>query len=444
VLRRKIVTAAAAACFAVASCSSHGASPGPTSSPKAQQTNSTTTISSTAAAVPETVSLEKDWREYGGTLYYGCPESFSTGDGALRSIQPKIFETRTGKFVVPAVPAVPAGETITGAGCALSGTVDAMKVIYLVTTIKPARGLEPEVKKITAYVFDLTSTQPLATKEQQPPTADLQFTGPGNWKLAPTASGVAWIYAFTNEKIATSPPRTIVLSNTDLSTIWTDPEAGLVWQNVLSFPYNTEGHMYGAQLRLPSGESIYHDNDIWTVDGVLEDGADKLVKITHWDSYSPAIVSTQFYDLNTRAIIKIGNFDRISGGGLSATLSDGRLFINAMSSGNSQFGGFGVWNLRTQQWELLKNRDEAQKLSIAKIEYFGDHLYITNLANTFSVIALPASDPIASNWSVRPYERLSGWTLVCRGENTNASANQACNENILVKDKDGQYPGPWT
>ena len=56
-----------------------------------------------------------------------------------------------------------------------------------------------------------------------------------------------------------------------------------------------------------------------------------------------------FYDLNSKSIIKIGDSEKISGHSLAATLSNGKLFIDGRNSDNSQFG-FGVWNLRTQQW----------------------------------------------------------------------------------------------
>lgn len=125
-------------------------------------------------------------------------------------------------------------------------------------------------------------------------------------------------------------------------------------------------------------------------------------------------MSTIFVDLNSKTPIKFGDSDRISGGGLAATLSDGKLFVDGRDSADSQFG-FGVWNLRTQHWDLLKDREEAKKLPIAKMAFFDDHLYITNAGQTFSVLALPAPDPVATNWNIRPFERISGWTLVCRG-----------------------------
>jgi hypothetical protein len=431
---------AAAVCLVVASCSE---TVGP---PAATPTTSTSTSKATTSSPPQppavTGPLEKDWKSYGGTAYFGCPEKFSQSKSALEDIRPKVFDTKTGQYVAPGVPTVPAGENLTGGICALTGTADDMRVVYVVTTAKAAQAPAPEVTKTTAYAFDLKTSQPLVTKELQPPTPDLKLTAPNEWGLAATASGVAWVNAFTDGHSAASPPRTVILSSSDLSMMWNDPQPGLVWQDVLSFQRNTDvAKASGAELRRPSGEAIYQDNDISTVDGELSDGPDKLVKITHLDASSPPVVSTMFYDLNAKSLIKVGDSDRISGGGLSATLSDGKLFVDGRNSDNSQFG-FGVWNLRTQQWDLLKTRDDAKKMSIAKLAFFEDHLYITNVGNTFAVHALPATDPISTTWSVRPFARISGWTLVCRGENA-AALNGDCKDIVMVQDQDGHFPGPW-
>ncbi len=438
---RFVLLAAAVSC--VASCSE---TVGPPAATPSTSTASTSATKSTASGAPApaavTGPLEKDWKAYGGTAYVGCPDRFAERKSAVQDIRPKIFDTRTGQYATPGVPAVPAGENVTGALCALTGTAEDMKVVYVLTTTKPAQGPAPEVTKATAYAFDLKTNQPLVTKELQPPTPDLKLAPAKEWRLAATASGVAWVDAFTDGHSPAAPPRTVILSGSDLSMMWNDPQPGRVWQDVLSFQRNTDAaKSSGAELRRPSGEPIYQDNDIWTVDGELSDGPDKLVKITHWDSYNPPAVSTMFYDLNAKAFVKVGDSEKISGGGLSATLSDGRLFVDGHNSDTSQFG-FGVWNLRTQQWELLKTRDDAKKMSIAKLAFFEDHLYVTHTNNTFGVLALPATEPVATTWSVRPFERISGWTLVCRGENA-AALNGDCKEIVMVQDQDGHFPGPW-
>jgi hypothetical protein len=439
--KHRVAIFASTACLAVASCSATSAPPPAAKTATSTSKTAASTVAAPAPPAPETSPLAKDWKSYGGTAYFGCPEEFSVSKTALEDIRPKVFDPKTGQFASPAIPTVPEGETIAGGICALTNTVDDMKVVYVITTSKPGRAPAPEVTKTAAYLFDLKSSQPLVTKELQPPTADLKLTAANQWRLAATKSGVAWINAFTDGHATAAAPRTVVLSNTDLSVMWNDPQPGQVWQDVLSFQRNTTpGNTSGAELRLPTGEAVYQDNDIGTVDTELSEGPDKLVKTTRLDSHNPPVESTMFYDLNSKAIIKIGDSDRISGGGLTATLSDGKLFVDGRGSNNSQFG-FGVWNLRTQQWDLLKNRDEANKMAISRLTFFGDRLYVTYAAGTFSVIALPAADPVASNWSVRPFGRISGWTLVCRGE---TSAGGDCKEIVLVQDQDGHYPGPWT
>ncbi|MEB4208074.1 hypothetical protein [Mycobacterium sp. 94-17] len=436
--RRAVV--ASVGCLAVASCSETVAPPALTATTPTSA--SKTSVHAAAPAAPVTGPLQKDWKSYGGTAYFGCPEKFSVSKSALEDIRPKIFDPKSGQYVAPAVPTIPAGDSLTGGICALTGTVDDMKVVYLVTTVTPAQAGAPAVTKTTAYAVDSKTGRQVAGKELQPPAPELKPAAPNEWGLASTASGVAWLNAFTDGHGAASPPRTVVLGGGDLSMTWNDPQPARAWQDVLAFQRNTEpGKMSGAELRLPGGEAIYQDNDVQSVDAELSDGPNKLVKLTHWDSYNPPVLSTMFYDLNAKSVIKIGDSDRISGGGLTAALSDGKLFVDGHGSDTSQFG-FGVWNLRSQQWDFQKSRDEAKKLSISRLAFFEDHLYITGSNGTFSVIALPATDSVASNWALRPFERISGWTLVCRGE-TAPGANGECKEIVMVQDQDGHYPGPW-
>ena len=441
--KRSVAIFAFASCL-TAACSATSAPPA--AAPAAKPTTYAPPSVAASKVVPpptETSPLAKDWKSYGGTAFFGCPEQFTVSKSALEDIRPKVFDPKTGQFASPDMPMIPAGETVTGAMCALSNSVDDMKVVYLITTAKPAQPPAPEVTKTTAYLFDLKSNQPLATKELQPPTPDLKLTAANEWRLSPTRSGVALVNAFTDGHGAVAAPRTVVLSNTDLSMAWNDPQAGQVWQDVLAFQRNTTvGKTSGAELRLPTGEPVFQDNDIWTVDAELTDGTNKIVKLTHWDSYDPPIVSTMFYDLNAKSLIKFGDSDKISGGELIATLSDGKLFVDGRGSNNSQFG-FGVWNLGTKQWDLQKNRNEATKMAIAKLTFFDDRLYVTYNSGALSVIALPAANQVASSWSVRPFGRITGWTLVCRGE-TAASKGGDCKEIVLIQDENGHYPGPWT
>jgi len=432
---KPLVSAACSAVVFCAACSTSRTASPPATTPATSA--STTTARPAVAPAPATSPLAKDWKSYGGTVYFGCPEGFTSSKSVLEDIRPKIFNIKTGQFTTPAIPSVPAGENVTGGVCALSNTADDMKVVYIVTTVAAT----PETTKTTAYLFDLKSEQPLATKELQPPAPDLKLSAPKEWRLGATITGAAWVNAFSDGHDAASPPRTVILSNADLSMGWTDPQPGLVWQDVLAFQRNTmPGKTSGAELRLPAGEAIYQDNDIESVEAELSEGPDRLVKISRRDPVNPSVMSTIFWDLNSRSVVKFGDTDRISGSRLAATLSDGKLLVDARGSDTSQFG-FGVWNLRTHQWDVLKSRDEAVKLSISKLAFFGDRLYVTYTGGTLSVLALPTANAVASTWSVRPFGRISGWTLVCRGETPTSGE---CHEIVLVQDENGHYPGPWS
>jgi hypothetical protein len=434
---RSRLAAASAVCLAVvpsAACTTSKTA-APPAQTVATSTSTTPAARPVAAPAPATSPLAKDWKNYGGTVYFGCPEGFTSSKSALEEIRPKIFNIKTGQFDSPALPAVPAGENVTGAVCALSNTVDDMKVVYVVTTTAAT----PDVTKTTAYLFDLKSGQPLATKELQPPTPELKLAASKEWRLGPTVLGVAWVNAFTDGHAPTAPPRTAILSNADLAMGWTDPQPGQMLQDVLVFQRNTTpGKTSGAELRLPTGEAVYQDNDIESVEAELSDGPDRLVKITRRDPASPSVLTTSFYDLNSKSVVKFVDNERISGSRLVATLSDGKLFVDGRGSDNSQFG-FGVWNLRTRQWDLLKSRNDAGEMSISKLAFFGDRLYTTYTSGTLSVIGLPAANAVASNWSERPFARISGWTLVCRGETPTGGE---CKEIVMVQDENGRYPGP--
>lgn len=123
--------------------------------------------------------LEKDWKSYGGTAYFGCPQRFSFSKSALQDIRPKVFDPKTGQYLAPGVPSVPAGETVTGAICALTGTAEQLRVVYIVTT----------AAKTTGYVFDLTSGQPLVTRtcRHRPPISGWPRRRTGPWPRPPRA-----------------------------------------------------------------------------------------------------------------------------------------------------------------------------------------------------------------------------------------------------------------
>jgi len=157
------------------------------------------------APTPMTGPLEKDWKSYGGTAYFGCPDKFSVGNKALDEIRPKIFDTETGQYVAPAIPTPPAGENVTGAMCALTGSADDMRVVYVVTT----------ATKTTAYSYDVKSGRPPATKELVPPTSDLNLTA----ATPPNPGHITRVHETRDGSLASHKPNVNAADRNELSRL---------------------------------------------------------------------------------------------------------------------------------------------------------------------------------------------------------------------------------
>ena len=162
---RSAAISALAACL-TASCSATSTPP-----PAAKATTYAPPAAVASKVVPpptETSPLAKDWKSYGGTApTLAAPKNSPPANPRSRTSARKYSIRKPGNSRHAGMPMIPAGENVTGAMCALSNTVDDMKVVYVITTVKPAQAPAPEVTKTTAYLFDLKSSQPLATKELQ-------------------------------------------------------------------------------------------------------------------------------------------------------------------------------------------------------------------------------------------------------------------------------------
>ncbi len=405
--------------------------PSPNAQPSATASASTTT---SGAPVPQAVSLSgSDWFFYGGTAYSGCPATIQSLGGQAGIQQPSVFDTTTGQFITPAVPAPAPDETVTGEACAVTGTAPGFKVIYLLNTTKPASGLNPRVDKKTAYLFDLHSPTPLATTDVSNLRSD--------YTVNPTSTGAVIANAFAGG-IGTE-----VLSNTDLSVLWTDPKSpAAISDSVLAFPRyppGTDNNITGYELRAPNGDSIYRGpdgNGAWA----LSQGPNHLVQLRIWESRSPPTYATSFFDVNSRALLTINGTQQIPGGGVDATLSDGRLFLNEVNSLGDETGML-LWNLQSQQVEFQLSPEQAKGLQLSAVRYFQGHLYVATSgeSKTYSVYKLPdTTTAIATNWTSRPSGRLTGWTIVCKDEIQYDL--HKCGDTVLVRDQNGSFPGPWS
>lgn len=426
--RRWLVVILTGASFVVSACSSSSESaPTHEGTAAAPAITFSSAVTTSAPATPDRVTLDKDWKEYGGTVYYGCPDAALSSAKDFSDIRPKILNTKTGTFLTPAVPGLAEMSDATAVACTLAGDESNLRVVYLINSTKEAHGLEPVSSKTTAYLYELDGIQPVSTREL--PLLDTET------KVAPTATGA----------VLTRYEDTTVLSEGDLSTLWTAPGGATVWEKVVSFKRyrakTSSPTTYGIELRSPEGEILYQNDDMWYVDAVLSDGNDTLVDMVFWNSYSPARTSTMFFDITTRSMIKIAGSEQVPGRGYKVTLSDGQLLVEGNS--DEATAGLEIWNLRTSVMDFRKTTQEVSALSLWNVSFFQNHLYITSGENNFSVIALPDTKPIASSWTSRPFGRIPGWTFACQGAPDSRSPGN-CKQTVLIVDKNGKFPGPWT
>jgi Tfp pilus assembly protein PilV len=429
--------AGAAIAMAVVALSASGCGRSAPPPPNQSSPNNTATATSRAATptsttppAPQTIDISgTDWTSYSGTIYWGCSGSVENS-GGNEKIHPRIFDTATGKFITPAVPTAAPGEAITNEACVVTGSAPDLRIIYTVHTTKPASGLSPEVDKKTAYIYDLNSPSPLATKDISgfETYYDLMSTSTG--AVVTGANGLG----------------TQVLSNSDLSVLWTDPENATGSDDtVVALPRhkdNNQAKFDGLELRAPNGESIYRDAN-GNGASIFSEGPTHLVLLTIWKSYSPGILVTSYFDVNSRTLLNINGSVQLPNG-VNSTVSSGRLFMEGITPIGGQ-GGMSVWNLQTHQMEFQKTPDQTKDLHIDRVNYFQDHLYIGTGSNpeTFSVFKLPdETTPIATTWTSRPAGHLTGWTQVCKNELSSGGSAQKC-DLLLVKDQNGGYPGPW-
>src|ERR1700760_3266807 len=106
--KHRVAAVASAACLAVASaltsCSVTSAPPpGPAAHPSTSSSGPSPSPAQTPKAAPpststgpaqETSPLAKDWKSYGGTAFFGCPDEFNVGKSPLEDIRPKVFDPK--------------------------------------------------------------------------------------------------------------------------------------------------------------------------------------------------------------------------------------------------------------------------------------------------------------------------------------------------------------
>jgi len=387
------------ACAGGQTASQKPVSPTATSSARSQPTAATTTSTPTPPAEVTLKGNIEDWATYGGTEYTGCVSKI--GDGG--STNPEIFDTKSGKLMKPADPPLDPGATLTGVSCTLTGTPDDLKLVDIFTQTTPAQGLQPQVDKTMAYVFDIGGTKPLVSADISSVTKVRSIAG--------TATGV----------VIDSGSGTTVLSNKDLSTLWTDPQSpACVTPDAVAFYRKNVDYKIdtGIEVRSASGESILKDPNVpFGCKQVLYDNSDHLIRFVKLDPPSDRYIDG-FFNVDTRAYLDTDDFMRHLGDPMT-TISNGQIFVADFS--NASEIGMRVWNVKRGQVDFSKSHQEYAAAAIDRVFFFGNHLYVVNSINgsdlnfNFSVNTVPDEKQIATRWTNRPIIPLNGWTVVLTG-----------------------------
>jgi hypothetical protein len=395
----------------------------------ANPTPSSTGVPTTSApAGLATVSLTGhlgEWAQYGNTVDRGCSNKI---EGT--SIDAQIFDTRTGKVVTAPRPPVDPAETLNAATCVLSGTPEKLKLIEVVTTTRPAQGLQLEQNKTTAFVYDLGGTTPLVR-------GDVSSAMPA-YDVAGTGTGLV----LSGEK------GTTVFSSTDLSVVWTSPRpTAVVTADAVVLGSTSDAK--GIDIRSPSGESMLSDPNSSGSATALYDAIDHLIEFFRYEGNGPYYTTWAIYDVNARAYVN----DNVFPSNLAqtvASVANGKLFVHEDTVGSKV--GMEVWNVKTGQLEFKKTPAEYGAARIADAFFFDNHLYLSNFVEGgdqhFSVTTLPDQKEIGTTWTTRPAIKLKGWTLVLvadsepTGNNCRSGHTDYCTVE-LIRDQNGAYPGPW-
>jgi hypothetical protein len=384
-----------------------------TTSTAATNTPSSPVSSRSAEPAETTVDVPEDGVEYvisAGTVSAHCDgEVVFTGQ---RPTAPRVFDTQSGSFKTAALPAVPLGEELRTSQCTVTRDRGQLKVAYVVSTQKPASGLEPVKEFTRAYVMDLEGPSPRATIEL-PPGSEMR--GSSSFGVPVMVSGGG-------------QTRIDFLRPTDLSRAWTK----------LGEP------SYAAT---PSAIAVYGATDPAVVDIVDSESGNTraTARITEQLGSQKLRAFTDGFKVSDR-VIRSSDAKSISvADDSTSTGGDSQLSPEFFMIRNASL--LRVYDLNSGRVVIDRRDDDAKALDLRGSKLFGDKLYLLSTSSagvdTKTIVQLPSQKTVATSWTEIPYADLDGWTLTtsnCMSADLEVGA--ACEGLELVKDVAGQYPAP--
>ncbi|MGE0220676.1 hypothetical protein [Mycolicibacterium sp.] len=394
-----------------------------TSSTAAAPTAATATTSTTAPPPPPiTGDALSGSRRALGTIYQPC----SPGDTHLT-----VFDPATGRMVTtPTMPAIPKGTEAWGGGnspahCALTGTPDDLKVLYVYGYRKPSEGLNPESFHAMAAVASIHDTEVTQIVELPP-----ELGVPS--EVIPTDGGPVLAYCCRGRGAVV----TAALDPNTLAVRWTSDQG-----------VATHDHATVAFDGVRDGTVTIRD---------VASGADTVV-----ENVTPASTNARNYRLDSGYVLEqrdgsgnTGYYSTLArqfypnilvddDPELTPVINEGRLLLK----GDKSLKVVDITNGATV-FEL--GEAELEAVDSYQFATSGDYLYIANSSDS-PVIDMRDRQKVSSGWRVRPLNTVGGsWVLV----NHRANDTRDCYEGIAVFDcesdevtlekfPDGKYPGPW-
>lgn len=420
-----IGTLVALALAAVTACSTQseavnadGGAPGPESSAPA----STTTRSSAAPQpdaperidVPEVFLKNHDVDKVAGTYKY-------PGLCSPQQMTVSVFDTASAKVVSARGPKdeIEAdGETISSVKCEIYRLdSDELYITYGVNSYKDASGLDPLREFSRAYTYALNSTTPSIIEFDTEISRVVGSTsGPVIQTLNQDRENSRGTYTISRYDVDGDQPEWTV-NSTDFSVVYSDS------------PSVTLQH-YGDRRVLDAGTgeellqycSIEGDHRRNTQVAVY-----MPISCEPYDSRPPTN-TFEMYDLvHQRQFATLEHYDKSEL--LPDTSQDSDEYIVFFDKFEPSLI---VLDKRTGDTVIDKIGDEAKDLNLEFVHLFADHLYLTTNNGTTSAVALPGGETVAGEVDSFPRERFSGWTRTTAGDGQ-----------VLVRDVDGRFPGPW-
>ncbi len=335
----------------------------------------------------------------------------------------EVFDPKTGQISPIPVPKIPPGQQLTGYGCTVGGDQDHLRVYYVVRTLTPSNGLNPESKSSSIFSFEPFGSA--APRIARLPESNSSFS------IIPTAYGFV---LQSNSEIAGFDQETLQskFASPILSACGTNffgfctarPNGGF---SLLSFKDGSE------LASLQPGSSV----PVTFSDGFVVENAGNFRYLD--------LPSNKFIDFAEahNAKLSVDVWSHVIADWVAGDDSATKIQVRDASDNKQLF---------------LRQGADVAGLRIHEIFFAGKYLYITNESDN-PVIDITNSQKVSSGWQVRPVQMVGrDWVGVVKKSDLSELARSSPCGNLdtpgqgidlcasgfsLVHAPNGNYSGPW-